>query len=90
MRKNLLFRFLITYFFTVTLVWFINYLNLIKIDYSDIFIFSFLTSFLYIMFIIDEKIKTSDELIKDNYWRLKNELKKKVNKNNKGKQLLKD
>lgn len=91
MRKNLLFRFLITYFFTVTIFWFSRYFNLLEMSLGDVFIFSFVTTFFYLILIIDKKIKETDELVKGNYWQLKNELKRRVNgkeKKNSGKQVL--
>jgi hypothetical protein len=43
------------------------------------------------IFILDRKIKNTDELVKGNFWQLKNELKRKLNgknKENSGKQVL--
>ena len=45
----------------------------------------------YMIFILDRKIKNTDELVKGNFWQLKNELKRKLNgknKENSGKQVL--
>jgi len=91
MKENLFFRFVITYLFTVGVYGMIKYFNLIEMTIDDVFFFSFCTSVFYIVFSIDKKIKNTDELVKSNYWQLKNEIKKKVNgreKNNRGKQVL--
>lgn len=91
MKENLFFRFVITYLFTVGVYGMIKYFNLIEMTIDDVFFFSFYTSVFYIVFSIDKKIKNTDELVKSNYWQLKNEIKKKVNgreKNNRGKQVL--
>lgn len=91
MRETLFFKFTITYLFTVGFFGTLMYFNLLDMNYEDIFFFSLITSVFYTVFSIDKKMKTTDELIKNNYWQLKNELKRKVNgreKKNGGKQVL--
>jgi hypothetical protein len=91
MRETLLFKFTITYLFTVGLFGTFMYFNLLDMTYEDVFFFSLITSVFYTVLSIDKKIKNTDELIKNNYWQLKNELKRKVNgreKKNGGKQVL--
>lgn len=91
MRQNFVFRFTITYFFTVTLCWLLNYFKMIKLNTDEIFLLGLIISTYYMIFILDRKIKNTDELVKGNFWQLKNELKRKLNgkkKENSGKQVL--
>jgi hypothetical protein len=91
MRQNFVFRFTITYFFTVTLFWLLNYFKMIKLNTDEIFLLGLIISTYYMIFILDRKIKNTDELVKGNFWQLKNELKRKLNgknKENSGKQVL--
>jgi hypothetical protein len=40
---------------------------------------SFVIAFFYLLHRVDKKINNNHDLIKGNYWQLKNELKRKVN-----------
>lgn len=93
MKKNLTLKFTIFYFTSVSLTWILNLLSGLSLNFESILILSFIISFYLILFNINSRINDSIELTKANYWQLKNRLKKpnsSNNKNNKGKQLLKD
>jgi hypothetical protein len=64
---------------------------MIKLNTDEIFLLGLIISTYYMIFILDRKIKNTDELVKGNFWQLKNELKRKLNgknKENSGKQVL--
>lgn len=91
MRDNLIFKFIITYFFNVTCFTLLSFLIWSKINFEITFLLSFIVSFLYLLHQVDKKFSQGDELTKNNYWQLKNELKRRVNgkeKKDSGKQVL--
>jgi hypothetical protein len=91
MRNKFIFRFIVTYFFNVAFFSILSFLRWSTIEYNIVFLFSFIVSFFHFIFILDKKFEQNDELVKNNYWQLKNELKKRVNgkeKKDSGKQVL--
>lgn len=83
MMNKLIFRFTIAYFFSVTCFTILTKLFWPNVEIEKVFILSFIISFFYSLNQLDKKINNNHDLIKGNYWQLKNELKRKVNGNSK-------
>jgi hypothetical protein len=91
MKNKLIFRFIVTFFSSVAFFSILSFLRWSIIDYNLVFLFSFITSFFYFIVLLEKKFEQTNELTKNNYWQLKNELKRKLNgkeKKNSGKQVL--
>ena len=79
MKKSLMFRFTLIYFLGITIFWFLNEIINLSMELESIMILSFISSFYYVLFSIDSRINDNEELIKTNYWQLKNQFKRKGN-----------
>ncbi len=80
MRESLIFKFTITYFICTTIIWSLIKLLNIQLNFNGIMEISFILTFYHILLSIDNKIKQNEELTKNNYWQLKNQIKKSKNK----------
>jgi uncharacterized membrane protein YjfL (UPF0719 family) len=79
MMNKLIFRFTLAYFFSVTCLTLISYLLWPTVEFEVVLMISFVIAFFYLLHRVDKKINNNYDLIKGNYWQLKNELKRKVN-----------